>query len=360
MTTIGIIGGGQLARMLALAGYPLGLRFVVLDPAPDPCAAQLCEHIQAPYDDPDALDRLAERCDVLTYEFENVSLKGLERLSDKAGIHPPLAALAKSQDRLREKTLFQKLDIPTPRFLAIDSRQDLENAPQILGWPFLLKTRRFGYDGKGQALIRTAADMEAAWETLAEQALIGESFVPFQRELSIIAVRSRSGRTAFYPVSENVHKNGILHLSRSRPNDSQTGQAEGHIRRLLEHLDYVGVLALELFDVHGRLLANEMAPRVHNSGHWTIEGAETSQFENHLRAILDLPLGSTEPVGYAALVNFIGMLPNLTDVLEQAGVHGHYYAKAERPGRKVGHTTVRADAENTLEDRLHHLLGQLP
>lgn len=360
MTTIGILGGGQLARMLALAGYPLGLRFIVLDPDPDPCAAQLCEHLKAPYDDPDALDRLAERCDVITYEFENISLEGLKRLTAKRPVHPPLAALEESRDRLREKTLFQALEIPIPKFIPIDSYEDLQNAPKILGWPFLVKTRRLGYDGKRQGLIRTAADMDAVWDQLEGQASIGENFVPFQREVSVIAVRSKSGHIAFYPLSENVHKNGILHLARSRPGDPKARQAEEYAQRLLEHLDYVGVLALELFEVHGHLLANEMAPRVHNSGHWTIEGAETSQFENHLRAILDLPLGDTEPVGFAAMVNFIGVLPAIPDILEQPGLHCHFYAKAERPGRKVGHATVRAADEKALEARLHHLLGLLP
>ncbi|BCX88357.1 5-(carboxyamino)imidazole ribonucleotide synthase [Methylomarinovum tepidoasis] len=357
---IGIIGGGQLARMLILAGYPLGLDFAVLDPAPDACAGPLAEHLVAPYDDPEALARLADTCQVITYEFENVSLEGLSRLQDRARIHPPLTALAESRDRLQEKSLFRSLDIPTPPFVAIDSREDLAEAPKCLGWPFLVKTRRFGYDGKGQFLIRTAADMDAAWAELAGRPLIGEGFIPFDREVSVIAVRRASGETAFYPLSENVHKSGILHLARCRPGDAAAAQAQEYARRLLERLDYVGVLALELFEVNGRLLANEMAPRVHNSGHWTIEGAEVSQFENHLRAILDLPLGGTEPVGHTAMVNFIGVLPALADVLAQPGVHCHFYGKAERPGRKVGHATVRAASAKALEARLHHLLALLP
>ncbi len=357
---VGIIGGGQLARMLILAGYPLGLDFTVLDPARDACAASLADHICAPYDDRDALARMAEDCDVITYEFENVSLEGLERLQQRTRIHPPLQALAESRDRLREKNLFRRLDIPTAKFIAIDSESDLREAPKTLGWPFLVKTRRFGYDGKGQFLVRTAADMERAWRELGGNPLIGESFIPFQREVSIIAVRRRNGDMAFYPLSENVHRDGILHVARCRPRDSQTARAEDYACRLLEHLDYVGVLALELFEVHGRLLANEMAPRVHNSGHWTIEGSEISQFENHLRAILDLPLGDTEPVGHAAMVNFIGVLPTLADVLEQPGVHCHFYGKVERPGRKVGHATVRASSATALEARLHHLLALLP
>lgn len=360
MTTVGIIGGGQLARMLALAGYPLGLRFIVLDPAPDACAAEFCKHLQAAYDDLEALAQLAERCQVITYEFENIFPEGLKYLSAKAPVYPPLAALEESRDRLQEKSLFQALDIPTPKFIPIDSYQDLQNAPKILGWPFLVKTRRLGYDGKGQRLIRTAADMETAWEQLGGQALIGENFVPFQREVSVIAVRNKSGQIVFYPLSENVHKNGILYLARSRPGDPSSQLAQEYARRLLEHFDYVGVLALEMFEIHGHLLANEMAPRVHNSGHWTIEGAETSQFENHLRAILDLPLGVTEPVGFTAMVNFIGTLPALADILEQPGVHSHFYGKAERPGRKVGHATVRAADEKTLEARLHRLLRLLP
>ncbi|MCX8048867.1 MAG: 5-(carboxyamino)imidazole ribonucleotide synthase [Methylohalobius sp.] len=360
MTTVGIIGGGQLARMLALAGYPLGLRFLVLDPDPQACAAQLCAHLCAPYDDSKALDELAQRCQVVTYEFENISLEGLKTLATKVPVYPPPAALEESRDRLLEKRLFQSLNIPTPKFIPIDSLEDLRHAPQVLGWPFLVKTRRLGYDGKGQKLIRTAADIEAAWEQLGGQALIGESFVPFQRELSILAVRSPHGQTVFYPISENIHKNGILHMARSRPGDPLTQLAQDYAHKLLVHFDYVGVLALELFEMHGHLLANEMAPRVHNSGHWTIEGAQTSQFENHLRAILDLPLGSTEPVGFAAMVNFIGVLPALSDTLEPPGVHTHVYGKAERPGRKVGHATVRAADEKTLESRLHSLLGLLP
>ncbi len=357
---VGIIGGGQLARMLALAGYPLGLRFVVLDPAPDACAAQLCDHLQAAYDDPAALEELARRCDVITYEFENVSLTGVDKIAEVTAVYPSSRSLAVSRDRLREKTLFRELDIPTPQFVAIDSFADLENAPKLLGWPFLLKTRRFGYDGKGQYLLYNAGDLQPAWQALASQSLIGESFVPFQREISILAARRKNGETAFYPLSENQHQNGILHLSRCRPDDPQTKPAENLIQRLLETLDYVGVMALELFEVHGKLLANEMAPRVHNSGHWTIEGAETSQFENHLRAILDLPLGATEPVNYSAMVNFIGALPELADLLEQPGIHCHAYSKALRPGRKVGHATVRAPTEAALEARLNHLLKLLP
>ncbi len=360
MMKIGIIGGGQLARMLALAGYPIGLDFTVLDPAPDACAAPLCEHICAPYDDPEALGQLATDCEVITYEFENVSLEALEELTGNCAIHPPLRALAESRDRLREKTLFQALGIPTPKFLAIGQFQDLESAPRTLGWPFVLKTTRFGYDGKGQYLIHHRREMETAWENLQGQPLIGESFIPFQREISIIGVRNRRGDIAFYPLSENVHKNGILHTSRSRPGDSQTKQAQDFARRLMEHLDYVGILALELFELNGRLLANEMAPRVHNSGHWTIEGAETSQFENHLRAILDLPLGNTSALHHTAMVNFIGVLPEPIDVLEQTGVHLHIYGKAERPGRKVGHATLRAPDSKTLELRLHQLLALLP
>ena len=357
---VGIIGGGQLARMLALAGYPLGLEFTVLDPAQDACASVLCEHICAPYDDPNALSQLAEKCDVITYEFENVSLEALEVLAETTAIHPPLTALAKSRDRLKEKTLFQELEIPTPRFLAIDSHQDLETAPKILGWPFVLKTRQFGYDGKGQHVIHHRKDMEDAWNSLQGQPLIAESFIPFQREVSIIGVRNAHGQIIFYPLSENVHKNGILHTSRCRLGDSQTRPAEVLATRLLDRLDYVGVLALELFEINGRLLANEMAPRVHNSGHWTIEGAETSQFENHLRAILDLPLGTTEAVKHTAMVNFISVLPEPTDVLELPGVHLHTYGKTERPGRKVGHATIRAADNKILDIRLHHLLALLP
>ena len=359
MTTVGIVGAGQLARMLALAGLPLGLRFVLLDPADDACGAVLGEHICRPFDDPQALDLLATRCDVVTYEFENVPADGMARLAERVPVYPHPQALAISRDRLTEKTLFGTLDIPVPPFAPVDAFDDLQQAVKRIGLPAVLKTRTLGYDGKGQWVLRTPNDLHAAWSALGHVPLILEGFVPFDREISMVAARARDGSTVFYPVSENVHREGILRVSRSRPADPMQHLAQDYARRLLDHLDYVGVLALELFCVGDQLLANEMAPRVHNSGHWTIEGAATSQFENHLRAVVGLPLGPTTPVGHAAMVNFIGDCPAAADVLKIADTHLHAYDKASRSGRKVGHATVRADSDVAMEhsvEQLHALV----
>ena len=354
---VGIVGGGQLARMLALAGYPLGLEFVFLDPTPDACAAPLGQHLRGGYDDQTLLARLAERADVVTYEFENVPVESVEFLAGLATVHPNAKALAAARDRSAEKALFRELGIPTPPFTAVDTRADLDRAAAKIGLPAVLKTRTLGYDGKGQAVLRNAGDLDAAWARLGGARLILEGFVPFDREVSVIAVRGRNGETLFYPLAENTHQDGVLRLSASRPGDPMQALAEGYARRLLDALEYVGVLALELFQAGETLLASEMAPRVHNSGHWTIEGAETSQFENHLRAILGLPLGATAPVGYAAMVNFIGAMPDAGRVLALPGAHWHAYGKQARSGRKLGHATLRADSRQDLQAGLDHLLA---
>jgi 5-(carboxyamino)imidazole ribonucleotide synthase len=226
--------------------------------------------------------------------------------------------------------------------------ESLEQAMSVIGWPAILKSRTLGYDGKGQSLLKSADDLKSAWELLAGVPAVVEAFVPFNREVSIIAARNVSGAIVFYPLSENFHRGGILRVSECCDHDPMQQQAETYISRLMEALDYVGVLALELFEIDGKLIANEFAPRVHNSGHWTIEGAETSQFENHLRAILDLPLGSTTPVGKAAMVNFIGGLPVTEDLLAIPHAHLHLYDKVPRKGRKVAHATVRTEITGQL------------
>ncbi|MGZ4959967.1 MAG: 5-(carboxyamino)imidazole ribonucleotide synthase [Methylomonas sp.] len=352
---IGILGGGQLARMIALAGYPLGLKFIVLDPDANAGAAGLSEHLHGAYDDPALLAELAEKADVVTYEFENVPAHVAEFLSSHTTVYPPANALAVAQDRLLEKNFFKELGIGTAPFAAVDSLQDLQQAMAEIGYPAILKSRRMGYDGKGQMALRAANDLEAAWQAMQGAASIVEGFVPFQREVSIIAARRPSGDIAFYPLSENSHKGGILRVAECRSADAEQAMAEDYVKRLLEKLDYVGVIALELFDVDGKLLANEFAPRVHNSGHWTIEGSETSQFENHLRAILDLPLGSTQARGFTGMVNFIGGLPSNKQVLDIANGHLHLYDKAPRKGRKVAHATARADNEADYLEALHRL-----
>ena len=347
---IGILGGGQLARMLALGGIPLGAKFVVLDPTQDACSDAVCEHIVGFYGDTSILEQFADKVDVITYEFENVPSKCANYLAAKKPVYPPPAALEVSCDRLKEKTLFRELGIDTPDFAPIHSLDDLTAALPEIGFPSVLKTRTLGYDGKGQAVLRSEEDVKTAWARLGGVDCILEAFVPFTREISVIAVKSRTGEVIFYPVSENTHKDGILHKAICCPADPMQKTAEEYSRKLLEKLDYVGVLALELFEVNGKLLANEIAPRVHNTGHWSIEGANTSQFENHIRAITGLPLGDTSPVEFCAMVNFIGIMPDASDVLSIKGAHFHDYGKETKPGRKLGHATIRRPTKEAMLD----------
>ena len=338
---IGILGGGQLARMLALAGYPLGLRFIVLDPSPDCCSSDVAEHLCGEYDDIVLLEQLAQYADIITYEFENIPTVAVEYLQqNNAIVFPPLNALAIAQDRLNEKTMFNDLGIKTAPFAAVDNLEQLRQAMATVGWPAVLKTRTQGYDGKGQAILRTPNDLADGWESIGRVPAIVEGFVKFDREISVIAARAKSGQTACYPVAENTHKDGILRLSIAQTDDPIQTLAERYITQLLNKLNYVGVLALELFQQGDELLVNECAPRVHNSGHWTSDGADVSQFENHLRAILDLPLGSTDIKNHAAMVNILGKYPNIRAVLENKDAHLHLYDKEERAGRKIGHINI--------------------
>jgi 5-(carboxyamino)imidazole ribonucleotide synthase len=346
---VGILGGGQLARMIALAGYPLGIRFIFLDPSVGACATTLGSHLHGDYQDENLLAELAKRADVVTYEFENVPAKVANFLESHTSVYPPSKALAVAQDRLIEKDFLNDLGIPTAPYEDISTFASLQIAMEKIGYPAILKTRTQGYDGKGQSVLKSASDLKSAWEKLEGLPAVVEGFVKFSREVSIIAVRSVSGELAFYPLSENVHRGGILRVSESRQNDPQQEKAQDYATRLMTALNYVGVLALELFEVNGELVANEFAPRVHNSGHWTIEGAETSQFENHLRAILDLPLGSTAAVDNVAMVNFIGGKPENEEVLEIPNTHLHLYQKAPRKGRKIAHATIRAKTVEELE-----------
>lgn len=348
---IGILGAGQLGRMLALAGYPLDFDFVFLDPAQEACAAPLGAHLHGAYEDPAMLARFCDACELATYEFENVPATVAAYVADRVPLYPPPQALSAGQDRLDEKRLFDQLKIAVPRYLPVATRQALELGARSLGLPAVLKTRRMGYDGKGQAVLRSAADLDAAWERLGGQPLILEAFVPFERELSCIAVRGRDGAMVFYPVVENVHRDGILRTSVPQRGDPLQAQAEDYTRRVAEHLQYVGVLAFEFFVADGRLYANEIAPRVHNSGHWTIEGAETSQFENHLRAIAGLPLGSTALRGHCVMFNLIGQPPENAALARVPGLHLHHYGKTPKPDRKVGHATLTAESEAELGER---------
>jgi 5-(carboxyamino)imidazole ribonucleotide synthase len=335
LTTVACIGGGQLGRMLGLAGLPLGLSFRFLDPAADACAREVGELVVAPYDDAAGLDRLASGATAVTYEFENVPVHAAERV----GAIPGARSLEEGQDRLREKELFRSLGIPTARFGSLAET----------GVPAIVKTRRLGYDGKGQ---RRVTELEAQ----VDETELAEEVVAFDRELSIVGVRTPGGEMRFWPVGENVHRDGILRVTRAPAPDAPQAEAEALCGAVLDELGHVGVLAIELFQVGDRLLANELAPRVHNTGHWTIDGAETSQFENHLRAILGLPLGGTAARAPCVMVNLIGEVPPTAELLALPGAHVHLYGKDPRPGRKVGHVTLVDPDEATVE-RLVALVG---
>ena len=360
---VGIIGAGQLGQMLGFAGRSLGITCRFLDPADAPPAADAGEVIRRPFDDAEALAELAASCDVITYEFENVPVEALLRIADRVPVFPPPEALRSAQDRLDEKRLFDELQIPLPRYRAVDTLDDLRAAVDSIGLPLVLKTRRFGYDGKGQYVLKTGKEIDDAWRELGGAALIAEEWLDFDYEVSAIGVRSPGGESAIYPLTRNEHAAGILRRSRA-PVDAPdlAEKAESYINALLARLDYVGVLALELFVVGDRLLANEFAPRVHNSGHWTIEGAETSQFENHLRAVTNQPLGPTACRGHAGMLNLIGSIPEAARQLAIPGCQLHDYGKSPREGRKLGHITVVADSAAARDRQLQQLeavLGKL-
>lgn len=356
--SIGILGGGQLGYMLALAGYPLGLRFRFLDPSPEAPVGRIAPRVTGDFTDRAALEKFAHGLEVVTYEFENVPLDAVHFLAKKVPVFPPPGALEAAQDRLREKELFEKLGIATTVFASVPVAYDLDVALKKVGLPAVLKTRRMGYDGKGQWILRTPEEVKAAKENLPKLPFTLERFVSFTRELSVIAVRGKAGETAFYPLVENHHRAGILRLSLA-PAPGVTPEiqkaAEDAARKVLEAVNYVGVLTIEFFECDGKLLANEMAPRVHNSGHWTIEGAVTSQFENHLRAICGLPLGSTTAIGASAMINLIGEVPESAQVLAIPSAHLHLYGKEPRPGRKLGHVTLRAPSVDQLKSHFPSL-----
>lgn len=341
---IGILGAGQLGRMLALAGIPLDCTFNFLDPAPDSPAAVAGRQFTGNYDDFKLLDSFLEGLDVVTYEFENVSAKATQYITGKAKLYPPTQALEITQDRIYEKTFFNKLGIPTPAFYEINNKEELTAAVEKNGYPCVLKTRRMGYDGKGQYVLKCREDLQEVLNSAEIKNMILEDFVKFQREVSIIAVRSSNGETAFYPLVQNLHREGILRLSTAPAELIDAGlqaKAEKMAGDVLAALNYAGVLAIEFFETDGKLLANEMACRVHNSGHWTIEGAETSQFENHIRAVTGMPLGSTKCIGYSAMFNIVGQVPDINNLLSIDGLHLHLYGKEPRPNRKIGHVTFR-------------------
>lgn len=353
---VGVIGGGQLGRMLALAAAPLGIRVTALDGARDAPAGAVCPLIEADFSDREALERLAGAADVVTFDFENVPADAVEWLSARTRVVPAANALRAAQDRVSEKSLFRRLGIPTPPFAAVDDARSLAAAIDEVGLPAVLKTRRFGYDGKGQRVVTDPDSAERARVELGGHDLVLEAFIRFDREVSVVAVRGADGDTRTWPLTENVHRDGILRTSVApAPPGRHHADARAFAARLLDDLGYVGVLALELFECADGLVANEFAPRVHNSGHWTIEGAATSQFENHIRAVAGLPLGSTDARGHAAMVNFIGTMPDAAAVLAIPNAHLHDYGKSARPGRKLGHATVVADTREALQEPLARL-----
>ena len=358
--TVGIVGAGQLGRMLALAGYPLGLNFLFLDPARDAPAGQVAPQLTGAFTEARLLNELSERSEVLTFDWENISVDALRALKGDTRIAPPIPALAAAQDRVSEKKLFERLGIPTTRWKAVSTRAQLTRAVRDIGLPAVIKTRRFGYDGKGQAVLRTPDDVEKAWADLGTQPLLFEEMIPFDCEVSIIGARSPRGEVVIYPLNGNVHSGGILRLTRAPYGPPRWQKlAAGYLDKVLKHFRYTGILTIEFFVKGGKLIANEMAPRVHNSGHWTIEGAATSQFENHLRAILDLPLGSTRALGYSAMLNLIGTVPTRESLLAEGELHYHDYGKQPRPGRKLGHCTLVEATATARDRRARRLLGQL-
>lgn len=359
---VGVMGAGQLGQMLALAGRRLGFQFRFLSPDADSAVGQFAELIVADYTNEAALTHFAEGLDVATYEFESIPSSAVRFVAERCPTYPPPEALETAQDRGNEKQCFERLGIPTAPFGIAESMRDVRAILERIGVPAVVKSRRLGYDGKGQAVMRSREEIGNAWVKLGGVPSIVEAFVKFSRELSIIAVRSRTGDHAFYPLVENHHTDGILRFSLApAPNVSHELQsgAEEYAMRVMDDLNYVGVLAIEFFETPEGLVANEMAPRVHNTGHWTIEGADTSQFENHLRAIAGLPLGSTEMGGAAGMVNVIGIEPDVARLRELPDVHVHMYGKSPAPKRKLGHITVTADDLDGVRSgvaRLRHVL----
>lgn len=358
---IGIFGGGQLGRMMAQAALPLNIQCTFFESQKDCPAAALGQVFLSQQEQ--ALTEFMQSADVFSLEFENTPVYQVDTLIQEHTLYPPRQALAIAQNRLAEKALFDELNIPVAPYQAINHLDDLYKASQTLGFPIVLKTTMGGYDGKGQFVIRTSSQIEQAWEELSPAGqLIAEGFIAFSREVSIIAVRGKNGEIKTWDLAENHHHHGILsHSIIPAPNSEQLQPiAQEYITRLLTHLNYVGVLTLELFVTEQGLLANEIAPRVHNSGHWTIEGAVCSQFENHIRAVAGLPLGSTETVRPTVMVNIIGKYPQHEDILALNGAHLHLYDKTERQGRKIGHITLMPNDSTQLTQLCQTLAQVLP
>lgn len=352
---VGIIGSGQLGRMMALAGTPLDVEFVFFDPATNSPCSNLGLNIDS--SKPDSLSTFLEQVDVITYESENTDAELVSEICKQTPVYPGAKSLTHSQHRLTEKGMFRSLGIATANFMRVASLEDLNTACETLGFPIVVKTTTMGYDGKGQAVIKSESEIASAWTTLQGNELIAEQFINFTRELSVIAVRDTKGNCKVYPIAENAHAQGILRVSRvpaQTLSEVKKQQAKEFITTLMDHLDHVGVITLELFDTNDGLIANEMAPRVHNSGHWSMEGAFCSQFENHIRAITGMPLGSTEMrTNHAAMINIIGKHGDRDKALSTQGAFLHTYGKTERANRKIGHINLVSDTQEQLEQTIN-------
>jgi 5-(carboxyamino)imidazole ribonucleotide synthase len=358
---VGILGGGQLGRLLALAAHGLGLRPLVLDPDPECAASAVAPTIRADYRDADALARLG-RCSVVTCGLAAVPPAAIRTLSEFVPVRPGPDALARTRDRWLERRLLERLDIPTPRCRAVDSEQDLLAAATALGWPSVLKPRSLGHAERGHRLLGSEQDLAGGWRELGGQPLVLEEFVAFDREVSIVAVRSMSGEVRFWAPTENRHVDGVLRIARAPAphlDEDALALAQKRVATLLTALEHVGVLAVGFFVEGRKWIANQVACGVHDSGNWTLGGAATSQFENHLRAIAGLPLGSTRCVEPSAMVNLIGGLPSPETVLSVPWARLHVYGEAPAPGRKLGHITVSAPTFSEAEGELGTLVQRL-
>ena len=368
---LGMLGGGQLGRFFVLAAHDLGYRVVVLDPDPDSPAGRVAdEHLHAAYDDPWALERIENTCEAVSTEFENIPAQTLERLARRLPVRPGAAAVSTAQDRLREKTFLQACGFPTAPFAPVRDDEELASAATRVGLPAILKRAAFGYDGKGQIRIGTAADLPAAFAQLGRITCVLERQLDLALELSVVLARSAVGDTVVYPLAENQHRDGILHLSLvpARVDADLAARALGMARDIAAALAYEGVLAVEFFLTRsGELLVNEIAPRPHNSGHYSLDACTTSQFEQQLRVLCGLPLGAPRLLSPAVMVNLLGDLwaegtPDWTPVFAAPGARLHLYGKREpRPGRKMGHFTVldeSVDAALATARAIHEALSR--
>ena len=356
---ISVVGGGQLGQMMALSCIKLGVSFSFLDPSKDACAQLVGTLIQHDYDSDEGIEKLIANSDRVTFEFESVPAQTVAKIAEHLPVFPSAKALEVARDRLFEKTLFQKLGIQTAPFADILSQDDLDQAVESIGVPAIIKTRTLGYDGKGQLVLKSKSDAKDAFAELGGVPLLYEGFVDFDDELSCIAVRSESGECRFYPLVQNEHKQSMLHASVVQNNHPLQNLGEQYAKSVLDELDYVGVMTFEYFRKGEQLLANEVAPRVHNSGHWSIEGAVCDQFENHIRAVAGFPLGGTKTRKNVALFNIIGKACNEVELMKIEGAYLHMYQKSEKPARKIGHITLVEDDDVLFEQKFKQIEGLL-